>query len=534
MREGVGKAAVVRHEQERALVLREGFPQGVEGVHVEVVGRLVEQEKVHGGDEQTREGELDALPAAEHRHRAENVLPPEQQPREQGAHRRLALHRLAHGVFEHRPVRVEVLERLAEISGAQLRRGEDAAPSRADGGREIVHERRLAAAVRAEQQRVRPSFELEGRVLEEELASGGEREVLRAQDHLVFRRVRQRKIKVNGLRLARGFLFLETRKPRLDGLASLGELSLRVRLAALVQARLRVSHARGRAPHGGLFFPQRLHGALEAGLLLFVRLRLKAAAGKLLLLLALEGREAALKAQELPFAQLPDLRAEAVEDGAVVAHKDERVLPLHLAAEQLHALKIEVRGRLVGKEQRRFPPEGRRQLAAGLLPAAHARRGRGDAAQAEAAERFRVGGAALRAELDEKGDGAADAHRALVGAKASREDRKERRLAAPVRADEADAVALIDSERLRLKQKPFPRVLRERRGFEVNGHKKSLRFSGRALCGGQRRTDRPLSSKQGKTARDRAHPERQHKTERKERPPEAKIRCCAFSFRCCA
>ena len=37
----------------------------------------------------------------------------------------------------------------------------------------------------------------------------------------------------------------------------------------------------------------------------------------------------------------------------------------------------------------------------------------------------------------------------------------------------------------------------------------------------------PKKQKQGKTARDRANPERQHKTERQTRPPESKIRCCA-------
>ena len=183
-----------------------------------------------------------------------------------------------------------------------------------------------------------------------------------------------------------------------------------------MQPCLGISHARGSAPHGGLLFPQGLDGAFEPGLLLPVGVRFKAAAFQLLFLLMLKRVIAALIAQKLALAQLPDLRAEPLEHGPVVADKEERILRFHSAAEQLDAFPVEVGGRFVREQQRRVFPQRRGQLAAGLLPAAHAVNRGVCAAQAEAAERFRIRRFLSVAKLGKERDRTARVNGSLVGA----------------------------------------------------------------------------------------------------------------------
>ena len=103
---------------------------------------------------------------------------------------------------------------------------------------------------------------------------------------------------------------------------------------------------------------------------------------------------------------------------------------------------------------------------AGLLPAAHAVNRSMCAAQAEAAERFRIRCFFPWAKLGKERDRAACVHGSLVGAQTAGQNGEQRGFAASVRSDQADPVAVVQGERLRGKEEPFPRVLCQSGGFQ--------------------------------------------------------------------
>ena len=216
--------------------------------------------------------------------------------------------------------------------------------------------------------------------------------------------------------------------------------------------------------------------------LLLVCFRLVAPALQLRRLLRLEGGEISFIDVECALAQLPDAAAQPLQHGPVVAHEHKALELLHAPAEELHALPVEVRGRLIRQQQRGAAAEGIGQFPAGLLAAAEHGAVRRAAAQAEAAQFLGGGAAALRfvpGELFKEGDRTAARHPPLLRRQTAGQDGQQRRFSAPVRPHQADPVARVDGERSCAEQKPFPRKLRERRGFQQQfRHKKTSRVSG--------------------------------------------------------
>jgi hypothetical protein len=70
---------VVAGEDDRALVVQQRFDEGIDGIDVEVVPRLVEDQHVVVAQQQARQAEAGALPAGEDGDRLPDVRPPEQE-----------------------------------------------------------------------------------------------------------------------------------------------------------------------------------------------------------------------------------------------------------------------------------------------------------------------------------------------------------------------------------------------------------------------------------------------------------------------
>src|SRR5690606_37417556 len=130
-RDLVEEVAVVRDDDERAGVLPERLDEDGLARHVEVVGRLVEDEEVGGGEERAGEGEPALLAAGEHADGLEDVVAAEQERAEEAA--QLGLGAVLRGVAERGEgglVRVERVglvlreERRSDLAAELARAGE--------------------------------------------------------------------------------------------------------------------------------------------------------------------------------------------------------------------------------------------------------------------------------------------------------------------------------------------------------------------------------------------------------------------------
>ena len=83
--DAVDQVAVVGDQQERAGVLDQGRGEGVDGLHVEVVRGLVEEEEVGVADEQPQQAEAAALAAGEGGDRFVDLVGGEHEAAEQAA-----------------------------------------------------------------------------------------------------------------------------------------------------------------------------------------------------------------------------------------------------------------------------------------------------------------------------------------------------------------------------------------------------------------------------------------------------------------
>src|SRR5581483_636604 len=81
----VNEVAVVRNEDHRAGVLAERCEQHVFGAHIEVIGRLVKQEKIRRMQQHPQQGIAVALAAGEHADTLEHVVSGEQKTSQQTA-----------------------------------------------------------------------------------------------------------------------------------------------------------------------------------------------------------------------------------------------------------------------------------------------------------------------------------------------------------------------------------------------------------------------------------------------------------------
>ena len=143
----------MRDEDQRAAEILERLEQHVLRVEIEVVGRLVEQQRVRRAQQHARDRQPRALAARQHAHRLLDVVAREQEAAEDVADarhhvdRRVAGERLVDGQRRIEPRRF-VLREVLHDDLVPL--GPRAGVGRLDA-REHPHQRRLAGAVRADQ-----------------------------------------------------------------------------------------------------------------------------------------------------------------------------------------------------------------------------------------------------------------------------------------------------------------------------------------------------------------------------------------------
>ena len=96
-RQAFDEVAVVRHEDQRAAVVHQRVEQHVLRVEVEVVGRLVEHQRVRRPQQHPRHGQTRALAAREHAGLLVDVVAREEEAAEDVADGRHHVHRRAVG-----------------------------------------------------------------------------------------------------------------------------------------------------------------------------------------------------------------------------------------------------------------------------------------------------------------------------------------------------------------------------------------------------------------------------------------------------
>ncbi len=171
--EAVDEVAVVRDEEDGAGELFDGVEEHVFGAHVEVVGRLVEQEEVGGRDEHAGEGVAVALAAGEHAEGLEDVVAGEHEAAEEIAERDGVDARVGAGdVFEHARGGVEDLVLvLREVVGDDVVADADFAGGGLFDAGEHAHERGFAGAVDADERDAVAAIDGEGDVFEHALSA---------------------------------------------------------------------------------------------------------------------------------------------------------------------------------------------------------------------------------------------------------------------------------------------------------------------------------------------------------------------------
>ena len=146
---------------------------------------------------------------------------------------------------------------------------------------------------------------------------------------------------------------------------------------------------------------------------------------------------------------MPDLRAQRVQQAAVVGDQHHRaVVGRQLPAQLRRALRVQIGGRLVGKQQMRAPGQRRGDPSPGLLAAGETL---AMLLRVEFRPQPRVALAVRVAHLANDRDFAEPPNGARVGHTLAGEHPQQRGLARAVFADEADPVAVVDFQFLDFK-----------------------------------------------------------------------------------
>jgi len=169
----------VRDEQDRARKRLERGLEGLAALEVEMVRRLVEDEKVRSGGNDQRQPEPTAFAARELVDALLVLVPAgEEEPAEKRLRLRPLQARGAHRAFEHAAALVELDLVLREVGEL------DAVADPADfAGDDPLEQRRLAGAVRSDQGDMLAALQNELCVLEEGLRACGEVEALGLDHH---------------------------------------------------------------------------------------------------------------------------------------------------------------------------------------------------------------------------------------------------------------------------------------------------------------------------------------------------------------
>mmetsp|Transcript_9237 Transcript_9237/g.23779 ORF Transcript_9237/g.23779 Transcript_9237/m.23779 type:complete len:346 (+) Transcript_9237:172-1209(+) len=156
LRAGVGQqAAVVADEHKAAVEVVQCRAQRVDRLHVQVVGRLVEQQDVRGHLEQERKAQPDFLPAGQRAHRLNAQAPPQPEARQEGARLLLldaeALAEQVHAAHGRQRRGQELVDAvLREVAEPQVVVPPHLPAQRLGGAGDGRQQRRLAPAVAAE------------------------------------------------------------------------------------------------------------------------------------------------------------------------------------------------------------------------------------------------------------------------------------------------------------------------------------------------------------------------------------------------
>jgi hypothetical protein len=478
----------VADEKDRARIALQELLEQLEGVDVEVVGRLIEDQDVRGQREQARQQDAIALAAGESAQRRIGARRREQEIRQVAHHVLPAARRLdplaarADAVGERR-LEVERAAHLVEVRHLEARALTHRSRSRLQLAEDELEQGRLARAVRADH----PDLVA---------AQDRRREVLDDQARLARRTTRRRReahgnVLELGDDLAAGNAGVGLEADATERLASRRALRTQ-RLQPLDPADASRSPRLDAFSHPDLLLRQQLVGTRA----------LLALGGELLDLPRLVGGERAGIAAQHAAVELDDPRRDGVEEGAVVGDDHDAALE---ADEQLlepgDRVEVEVVGRLVEQQHVGNGDEGARQRDALLRSA----RELGDRARAvemqmrqrrldallpvprverldSRLQRVEVGSFGVRlvgvADDARLGDALADRveHRAgvveqrLLGHVANaqplrllqetvvelletRDDLEQRRLAGAVAADQADALARLERQRCAIEQR---------------------------------------------------------------------------------
>ncbi len=319
---------IVAHQHDGTLEVVDGIDQRRAGVHIEMVGRLVEQQQVRGVARCQRQQQPRLLAARQHADLEIGAIARETEAAELGAHLGLAGGRpqgAAHVLKRRRLVVETFLLVLREVADAQARRALDLALAWLQAIRQQPDEGRLAVAILAEQGdavvHVEPQVEL----------AQHERSVGVADRDLVERL--DRRGELLGGRKVEGNALVD--RHRHDRAKLLDHLDPRLCLARLARLGLEA-------------IDEGLHVlALGGDLGLLRGIVLEPLGAR-----ALEAVVVAVVGDELLLIDVDDVIAHVVQQVAIVAHHQERVAEApQMLGEPQHRLEIEMVRRLVEDQQ---------------------------------------------------------------------------------------------------------------------------------------------------------------------------------------
>ena len=441
----VDEVAVVAHEDERPLVAEQLLLEQLERLDVEVVGGLVHDEQVAGGEEEAGEEQAGALAAGEGGDgrpgalgREEEVLQVAEDVAPDAVHDDVLV--VAGEVLADGGGGVERRAELVEEGRLDARAEADGPRLRGEAAEEEAGERRLAGAVGADQGDALAAEDRRGEVAHDGLrgAGPGVGDALELGDDL-----------------ARAGGLAEREAARPDPSAAAGDL-----LAEAAQP-LEAADVAGAAGGDAVDEPLLLGGealllALPEALLLRVEL---GAAPE-------EGLPVAVPAREAAAVEVEDAARRPAQEGAVVRDEDAREAgSREERLEPLDRRDVEVVRRLVEQQQPGLRGEGGGEADAAALAAGEVVEARGAVdpqlrEEAGAARRVRAAGGGRGAGDDLRGGAVlvgrdvlrevrdAEAGRAddgaLVGLEQPRHHLEQRGLALAVAAGDAGAVALLD------------------------------------------------------------------------------------------
>ena len=328
-REPLDEIPIVGDEDERAAVIGEGVEQDVLRVEIQVIGRLVEQQRVRRAEQHARDGQPRSLAARQHAGPFVHIVAGEQEAAEDVADHRHHVHRRA--VLQ----RVVHRQRRVEARGLVLRKVlhhhlvaflPGAAVGRFRSGQH-PHQRRLAGAVRADERDAVAPLDVQVQVLKDDEIAVRLADVLQLQDRTAALRAGGKR-EVDALPLGRD----------LD----------RHHLVEQLDAALHLRRLRG-------LVPEPVHEQLDARyLFVLVLLGLtellepRVALGNVMAVIA-------RVVGDRPEAEVGDARHDRVQEEPIVRHEDDGVRVLRqIPFEPVAGIEVEVIRRLVEQQQARL------------------------------------------------------------------------------------------------------------------------------------------------------------------------------------